>query len=102
MDLSQDGLTKVIFVDESNNIVAADVYGCHCQTLLATTAQDTKGTILILLNTLGVAFYEREGGCGGIIYSLKCSKSATAIIPLIPYLSATIQGVLLLRMTTNN
>ena len=43
MDLSQDGHTEVIFVDEDNNIVASDVYGCHCRTLLTTSPRDPKG-----------------------------------------------------------
>lgn len=43
MDLSQDGNTNVIFVDENNNIVAADVDGCHCRTLLSTTPQESHG-----------------------------------------------------------
>ena len=47
MDLSQDGHTEVIFVDDSNNILAADVYGCHCRTLFQTTPGNAKGMCCI-------------------------------------------------------
>ena len=43
MDLSQDGHTEVIFVDEDNDILAADVYGCHCRTLLKATSGRQTG-----------------------------------------------------------
>ena len=57
MDLSQDGHTEVIFVDQNNNIVASDVYGCHCRTLLTTSSRDPKGRFeIVLLGKRGSIF----------------------------------------------
>ena len=55
MDLSQDGHTEVIFVDEDNNILAADVYGCHCRTLLKATSDRPTGWFTSFL--LGLTFF---------------------------------------------